>query len=147
MNEFEQKLKRQPLRQVPSEWRAEILAATARVRVASRIAVVPRRSFFSMAVRQLANLLWPNQLAWGGLAAVWIFIIALQVSLHSHSRPDKSPAIVQKESPPSPEMLAELRKQQRLFVELIGPREQPMADRSKVFIPRPRSECVELVAV
>jgi hypothetical protein len=27
MNEFEQKISRQPLRQIPGEWRAEILAA------------------------------------------------------------------------------------------------------------------------
>lgn len=147
MNEFEQKLKRQLLRPIPTDWRAEILAATEQVQVTPEVAVDVRRSFFSMIARQLSNLLWPNQLAWGGLVAIWIFIIALQVSLHSNSRHDNLPAMAQQESPPSPEMLAELRKQQRLFAELIGPREQPMADRSKVFIPRPRSECVELVAV
>jgi hypothetical protein len=42
-------------------------------------------------------------------------------------------------------MVAELRQQQWMFAELIGPRDVRDADRSKSFVPQPRSECVEFL--
>ena len=45
------------------------------------------------------------------------------------------------------EVIVELRQQQRLLAELIGPRDTRDADRSKSFVPQPRSERAEMVAV
>jgi hypothetical protein len=139
MDDFEQKLQRQPLRQVPGEWREEILAAaTGRgSRVESR---EQEGCWPSTLVSRLSSLLWPHPAAWAGLAAVWILILAVDFSMR-----DKSPALAEKSSPPSSEVIVELRQQQRLLAELIGPRDIRDADRSKSFVPQPRSECREFM--
>jgi hypothetical protein len=126
MNDFEQKLSRQSLRQIPSEWRAEILAN------AESSAV--RRTMLASRPSLLSTFFWPHPKAWAGLAAIWIFIFAVNFSMR-----DKSPQLVEKIAPPSPEMLVEL-KQQRLFAELIGANDLRETDRQKLFLPRPRSE-------
>ena len=36
---------------------------------------------------------------------------------------DKTPVVAEKSAPPSPEVIVELRQQQRLLAELMGPRE------------------------
>jgi hypothetical protein len=148
-DDFEQKLQRQPLRQVPGEWREEILvAADVNRRQATSCEVgrgftsaATRRSLLSTLNPQLSTLLWPHPAAWAGLAAVWILILEVDFSLR-----DKTPAIAGKSLPPSPEVIVELRQQQRMLAELIGPRDTRDADRSKSFVPQPRSECAEILA-
>ena len=138
-DDFEQRLQRQPLRPIPGEWRAEILGVCRESKVGSRT----REQFWpSTLVSRLSTILWPHPAAWAGLAAVWILILAVDFSVR-----DKAPAVAEKFSPPSPEVIAELRQQQRLFAELIGPRDVHDADRSKSFVPQPRSECVEFMTV
>ncbi|HEY1717008.1 MAG TPA: hypothetical protein VGH42_01790 [Verrucomicrobiae bacterium] len=138
MEQFERRLSRQPLRKVPGEWRGEILAAaTVGTRPASNAV---RSGFLSTLNHQLSTIFWPHPKAWAGLAAVWIFIFAVNFSMR-----DKSPVISEKFSPPSPEVVAELKQQQRMFAELIGPRDIYDADRSKSYAPRPRSERVEIL--
>ncbi len=144
---FEQKLQRQPLRQVPAEWREEILVA-ADVNRRNRpvreftFAATPFRRFLSTLNTPLSTILWPHPRAWAGLAAVWILILAVNYSMR-----DPSPVLAEKSLPPSPEVIVELRQQQRLLAELIGPRDERDADRSKSFVPQPRSERAEMVAV
>jgi hypothetical protein len=41
--------------------------------------------------------------------------------------------------------MVELKKQQRMFAELVGPRETVDVDRPRIFSPRPRSERVEIL--
>jgi hypothetical protein len=127
-DDFEQKLQCQPLRQVPVEWREEILAATSFASHPNPQASRP--SFLSV-------LLWPNPQAWAGLAVVWILIFAVNFSTH-----DTSPVVAKKKSPPSSEVIVELRQQRLLLAELIGPRDKSKsdADRSKSPVPQPRSE-------
>ena len=137
MEKFEQRLSRQPLRPIPHEWRVEVLAAALS---ASRPA--PRAPFLATLGHQLSTLLWPHPQAWAGLAAVWIFIFAVNFSMR-----DASPRMAEKSAPPSPAVLVELRRQQRLFAELIGPRETRDADRPRIFTPRPRGERTEWVKV
>jgi len=134
-DDFEQKLQRQALRQIPAEWREEILHA-ADAAAGSRPSTLDFRpaGFLSTLNSQLSTILWPHPGAWAGLAAVWILILAVDFSIR-----DKSPVIAEKSAPPSPEVVAELKQQQRMLAELIGARETQDAEPQK-FSPRPRSE-------
>jgi hypothetical protein len=142
---LEQKLQRQPLRQVPAEWREEILVA-ADVNRRNRpvreftFAATTFRRLLSALNSQLSTILWPHPQAWAGLAAIWIVILAVNFSMR-----DQSPVLAEKSSPPSPEVIVELRQQQRMLAELIGSRDEHDADRSKSFVPQPRSERAEIL--
>ena len=136
MNEIEQKLSRQPLRRIPVEWREEILAACRESKVECR---AQEQFWLSSFVSRLSTVFWPNQKAWAGLAAVWIFILALNFSMR-----DKTPMIAGKVSPPSPEVVAELRQQKLLFAQLIGSSDAREAEPPK-FSPRPRTARVEIL--
>ena len=142
-DKFEKRLANQPLKQVPGEWRREILAAAREAQVGGQqtVAADSNRSWLSTINSQLSTLLWPHPKAWAGLAAVWIFIIAVNFSMR-----DPSPRMAEKSAPPSPEVIVELRKQQILLAELIGPRESRDADRPRIFTPKPRGERVEFLA-
>jgi len=145
-DDFEQKLQRQPLRQIPGEWREEILVA-ADVNRRNRpvrkftFAATPFRRLLSIFNHQLSTLLWPHPKAWAALAAVWILIFAVDFSVR-----DKAPVMAEKSAPPSPEVIVQLRQQQRMLAELIGARETHDAEPQQ-FFPRPRSECAEIVTV
>jgi hypothetical protein len=136
MNEFEQKISRQPLRQIPGEWRAEILAA-ANFPVSRSEAKTA--SFLSTLNHQLSTILWPHPKAWAGLAAVWVFILAVNLSTRDHSE-----IVAKKSVPPSPEVVAELRQEKLLYAELIGSGDAREAEPPK-FFPRPRTERVEVL--
>ena len=133
--QFERRLSRQPLREIPGEWRSDILSAAKR---ASR--PEPHATFLSTLNRQITAIFWPHPKAWAGLAAVWVLILAVNFSTR-----DTSPRMAEKSLPPSPEVIVELRKQQRMFAELVGPREECVADRSKSFRPHPRTESGEVL--
>jgi hypothetical protein len=145
-DQFEQRLSRQPLRQIPAGWREEILVAADVYRRNRPVreftfAATTFRESLSTLNAQLAALLWPHPAAWAGLAAVWILILAMDFSAR-----DRSPAMAANSAPPSPAVMLELRQQQRLLAELIGSRDTSDADRSKSFVPHPRSERAELMA-
>jgi hypothetical protein len=131
-DKFEQRLQRQMLRQVPAGWRGEILASASDAMANNQAARATRPSF-------LSTILWPHPEAWAGLAAAWIVILAVNFSMR-----DQTPVVAEK-SAPSPEVIVELKQQRRLLAELIGPRDTPVAGRSKSFVPQPRSERVELL--
>lgn len=141
-DQFERLLKCQSLRQVPAEWRNEILSATGHAKDVRSPQPVVKYSFLSTLNRRLASLFWPHPVAWGGLAAIWIFIFVL-----NFSNRDQVPVMAEKGSPPSPEVVAELRQQQRLYVELMDVKDLGDADRQKVFVPGPRSERVGILTV
>jgi hypothetical protein len=134
MENFEQRLRRQPLRQIPGDWRREILASAER---APRPG--PRASFLSTFNAQISAILWPHPKAWAGLAAVWILIFAVDFSMR-----DTTPVMTEKTAPPSPEIIVELKQQQRLLAELIGA-DQARDAEPPGFLPLPRSERVEIL--
>jgi hypothetical protein len=140
MEQFEQRLKRRPLRPVSAQWRDGILAAASEAQPVKSSRPVVDRSFLSILRGRLASMLWPHPVAWGGLAAIWVFIFAVNVSNR-----DQGPVIAEKAVPPSPEVMAQLKQQQRLLAELLSPNDSPDADRPKIFVPKPRSECTEIL--
>jgi hypothetical protein len=66
-------------------------------------------------------------------------ILAVNFSLR-----DPAPAMADKSAPSSPEVIAELRQQQRLLVELMGSSQTREAEPPK-FLPRPRTARVEIL--
>jgi len=132
-DDFEQRLQRQPLRSIPTEWRQEILEAAD---VNRRNEPVRELTFAATIKLRLRELLWPCPKAWVGLAAVWLVILVLNFETK-----EKPIAVTKKQPPPSPEMQIVMKEQRRILAELLmerpGPRE---ADQRKPGTPSPRSE-------
>ena len=138
--QFEQRLRRQTVKTIPVEWRVEILESARDAQAARHASRITHPSFLSTFHHQLSALLWPHPKAWAGLAAVWVIIFAVNFSVR-----DGSSKLAAKSAPPSPEVVVELKKQQRMFAELVGANEPPDADRQKIFSPKPRSERTEIL--
>jgi hypothetical protein len=138
--QFERHLSRQPMRPIPGEWRSEIVErASSRSRLEKSESEAGRMPVLLSTCR---DLFWPCPQAWAGLAAVWIFIFAVNFSLRHH---DKTPVIAERLSPPSPEVIAQLQQQRLLFAQLMGMTETHDTDRKKTILPGPRSECDEKI--
>jgi len=139
-DELEKRLERQPLRQVPSAWRDQILSAA---RQASRSEHAPRTthhvgsrpSLLSTLHHQLSTLLWPHPVAWAGLAAVWVVILGVNLTTR-----DAAPLVARHSSPLSPQVFMAFQAQEQLLNELLGPPEASVADRPKPPLSQPRSE-------
>jgi hypothetical protein len=134
-DDLEQKLSRLSLRHIPAKWRGEILDAA----ISRHASCVTRHSFLSTLNHQLSTLLWPHPKAWAGLAAVWMLIFCLDFSMR-----DTTPIAAEKAASPSPEVMVELKQQQRMLAELIGSSQARDAE-SPRFFPLPRSERVEIL--
>ena len=146
-NDFEQRLQRQQLRQIPPEWRAEILSKAHHTVVTpesiesgSRLTHLSRRSqtkadHISAWRVIISTLLWPSPKAWASLAAIWLLLLIVNASTS-----DKSIAVARALPRPAPERLMAWREQERLLTELLGPREMPVAEKPKSAASSPRSE-------
>jgi hypothetical protein len=139
MEQFERRLSRQPLKKIPGEWRGEILREGRRAAV-PEIGDADTASLPTLNWRTaLANLFWPHPKAWAGLAAVWILIFCMEFSMR-----DTTPVTAKRTAPPSPEVIVELKQQQRMLAELIGAGQARDAE-APTFLPQPRSERVEIL--
>lgn len=127
-SDFEKKLAEQTLRELPPEWRSEILAA------AKTQASAPQQNMFATFRGHLCSLLWPHPRAWAALATVWMAVLFLNFSSDSDA-----PAVMAK-NPTSPDWISALREQQRLLVELTQNAERAAVDRPKATTPSPRSQ-------
>jgi len=135
-DKFEERLRRQPPREIPPAWRAQILTAAERANKIDHALRSTHHPRFSTLIHQLSTFFWPHPKAWAGLAAVWVVILTLQLA----SR-DPTDVAARKTPPPSPEMLMVLRQQRLLLAELVERSEPPpAADRPKAVPPRPRSD-------
>ena len=81
------------------------------------------------------DMIGPCRRIWGGLAVIWVVILAVNFSMRADAQ-----TRAMKSSPSSPEMIMAFQQQERLLVELIGPRETRNAEPSKLFLPQPRSQ-------
>src|SRR5450759_3719478 len=119
--DFEKRLQREPVRQIPGEWREQILSAA---RQASLPQQAPRTthhaprsaSLLSTFYHQLSALLWPHPTARAGLAAVWLMILGINLTTQNDST-----VIAKRTSPASPQVFMAFQEQERLLIELIGP--------------------------
>ena len=123
MDEFEQFLKKQPLREVPPAWRAGILPPAAQPET-----VQPTG---------WREWLWPAPAAWAGLACVWVVILVLNVATRplaaERQLADRSPA-------PSHDMALALAQQQRELAQLLGSPAESPAETKRRYPPGPQSE-------
>ena len=128
MNEFEQRLLALPVRKLPADWRAEILAAAGPARSTGPV------DGSALLRARLAELFWPHPKAWAGLAAAWAIILLLNLSAT-----DRAPVLAEKSAAPSPDVIEQLHHQQVMFAELIGATVAPDADRVKTGPPHPHT--------
>ena len=124
-DDFEKRLQRVPLREIPPDWRESILRRAAPSQPST---LDPRPSFFS-------TLFWPNPKAWAGLAAVWVLIFALRLGASGGS-----PMVAAIPTPSSPDVVATFKDQQKILVELIGSNEPQEIDKPRQFPVGPQSE-------
>lgn len=86
------------------------------------------------------EVVWSSRRIWAGLATVWAVLLVVNLSGR-----DPAQALARQSSPPSPEMIMTFRQQESLLTELIGSSDHSEADRQKTFIPKPRTENMEIL--
>jgi len=134
-DDFEQRIQRQPLRQVPGQWREKILCAARQAAIPQH---APRSAAPSLLVtvrQQLSAFLWPHPAAWAGLAAVWLVILGLNVATRAGT-----PDIVRRTTPTSSQVFMAFDERARLLSEVIGQRPTSVTEQPKPVLPQPRSE-------
>ena len=146
--DFENRLQRQPIRELPRDWRAQILAAAADSPKGR--AALPRRpelgrsSSFALPDYEMSGLrpgegvsTWPSLRAWASLAAVWLVIFLL------HSTAPDEPRLARNSTPMTLQSFAILHQQTLMMAQLLGQTDQPAADEPRTAppaAPKPRSE-------
>jgi hypothetical protein len=133
-DDFEKRMQRLPLRQLPPEWREDILRTAGLAHRATSEAPA-RPGFFARLSRQLSTQLWLQPKAWAALATVWIAIAAM----HFYCA-DKPTTTARKVSPPTPELMVVLHNQRRELARLVQPADSSDTEPSKSSSPGPRSE-------
>ena len=134
MEPFEEHVRRQPLREIPADWRGQILSAARAA--APEMSRVPMQESLSVRLRQqIKAWLWPHPLAWSALGACWLVIAAVIFSLR-----EPAPVMAQKEAPVTAETLTELKQERLMFAELAGLPSKPDVDRARKYVPQPRTE-------
>jgi hypothetical protein len=133
-DEFERNLSRQPLKPIPGEWRASILAAAGSAQRTATPSHATAPGFAATLREYFVSLLWPHPKAWAALAAAWVVILALHLATREASGPSAQPMVR-----PSAEVLAELRAEHKLYAELLGTTQKADADRPRTKAPGPRS--------
>jgi hypothetical protein len=126
-DQFEKRLHRQAMREIPSTWREEILSVAEQAAASRHSSPVTRHSSW------WRELFWPCPQAWAGLAAAWVLILALNAA----TREPVQVATAQS-TPPAREVLMALKERRRLLAELAGSPEQ--VEPQKPAAPRPRSQ-------
>jgi hypothetical protein len=117
-SDFEKRLQEQPMREIPSQWREEILRAAR-----PQTVVAP----------WWREWLWPCPRAWAGLAAAWGFILLLNVTT-----PDE-PATAGQKSSASWQGFAFLQQETEIIARLSDTEESRPAPPPPPAATKPRS--------
>ncbi|MGA2541952.1 MAG: hypothetical protein ABSG78_10410 [Verrucomicrobiota bacterium] len=130
--DFESKLQRQPLRELPRDWRAEILAAASVPRPSGLRPVHP--SFGGVGSPGQGISTWPSLRAWAALAAVWVVIFLLHVAA-----PDE-PRLARNSPAMTLQSFARLHEQTLMMAQFPGQSEAGEPPVALPALPKPRSE-------
>lgn len=128
--DFEKRLQRQPLRQLPSEWRADILHAATAANARRSIVNWPLFIFSKL----WRELIWPARRIWVGFAFVWVAIVAV-----NFADAEKSGGLEASTKVPLGNLITVWQQQQELLTELNSP-ESPDMDKPRHSLPKPRSD-------
>ena len=131
-DDFEKRLQRQPLREIPSECREDILRAAT---LPAHSSFVIRHSLRSTLTSRLSSILWPQPKAWAGLAAVWVLIFALHLGAR-----DRSPQLAKSSGSSAPELMMGLKDQEKILAELMSNNEPRESEKPRRFPATPHSE-------
>jgi hypothetical protein len=115
-SEFENHMQRQPMRDVPPQWRARIMAA-------AQPKPAPWREW-----------LWPCPQAWAALGAAWVVICVLHFTT-----PDE-PRLAGNSHSETPQTFAILQEQTVIMAQLLGPIDGDEQPAALPVGPKPRSE-------
>lgn len=131
-DDFEQRLREQPLRELPLEWRNRILSAAQAASQANE--KHPTGDTPLLRVR-LAALLWPAPKAWAGLAFIWLLLtIANQATLN----PARITASTGSQHAHA--AIAAWKEEERILAELIQSAQATVPEVPRRIAPQPRSE-------
>jgi hypothetical protein len=134
MDDFEQKLRRQPLRQIPGHWREAILR-TAQQHACS-VCQVPQ-PLPMRALRTIwRELFQPCRCAWSGMTALWLIFWFV----NAHTQLADTSTRMAASTRPGSERIRLFEEQRRVLVELTGPIDLSPAQPSRRAQPKPRSE-------
>jgi hypothetical protein len=134
-SEFEKRLEQLPMRAVPPEWRNEILQHAKAAAAESATAKSVHESLFQSFQSRLIELLWPCPKAWGGLAAVWIMIAGLNLSVS-----DEPLQMADQGKTASVQWRMAMQEQQKVLNEFTFVVSRSPADRPRRTVPGPRSQ-------
>jgi hypothetical protein len=140
-DDFEERLRNQPLRPVPEKWREEILhAARMFGRPAAADSHADLRVGWAGYVRDLRSLIcalfWPSPKAWAGLAATWLALFTVNHGIWIS--PERSTVVA---GAHAPEARVIRREERQLLAELLASTPAAAtADRPKPGAAKPRSE-------
>jgi hypothetical protein len=112
------------------------------VREGQRV-TVPKFRVTDMATLPLLvwrELILPCRRTWTALAAVWFALFIFNISQR-----DKSELAARKMPPPSPEVIMAWRQQEQFLAELIGSAGTGDAERRKIYLPKPRTENLNIL--
>lgn len=130
---FEQKLQRQPLRQLPEQWRGEILRAAQAARATAEPADI-RQSATASVPAWCREWFWPSPVAWGALATVWVLIAFLKLSAPASSFVAAAQTVSSSRTSAIP-VLSERQRELALLLDSLAPPRSPKPE-----LPRPRSQ-------
>ena len=133
-DDFENQLAGRPIREIPPEWRGEILRV-ARAAAEGPLPVRGTESLAGMLKSKIRAVLWPCPQAWAGLAAMWVVLLWVNFSISSGpSVADLKPTVE------SPQIIKVLQEQRQMLAGLSEQFDTTLAEPPKAFVPRPRSE-------
>jgi len=134
-DDFEKKLQRQPLRQVPASWHESILRQ-AREQTHS---TTPRAMLIHAVLITWRELIQPGRYAWSAMAALWLAFWMI----NSHMQVEEpATRLAAKSSPAASEQIGSFVEQRRVLAELTGPIDLSPAERPRPSDPKPHSERV-----
>jgi hypothetical protein len=87
------------------------------------------------------DVVWSSRRVWAGLAAVWMLILAGNLSLHDHPQ-----GFTARSSRPAKEIMMAFKDRQTTLADLLADHSTPdEADRPKLFLPKPRTEYTRIL--